>query len=183
MRKIENWEQIKATTDEVVSFENLPIGPQYCKILDVQDDESKEYLKIWFDIVKGDFKDVFKDQEERFGNWPSQGILYWSYKKTAERFFAARITALEKSNDGFKWDWLPQNLKGKYFVGNFAEEEYIDGDEVKVSLKVREVRSIQAMKEGNVKELPRKLLPEDKKPQATVQQQAKKDINLEDLPF
>lgn len=178
MRKIENWDELKATTDEVISFESLPVGPQYCKIVDVQDWDEKEYLKIYFDVVKGDFKDVFKDQEERFGNWPSQGIMYWSYKKTAERFFAAHITAIEKSNDGFKWDWLPQNLKGKYFVANFAEEEYVDDNEVKVSLKVREVRSIQAMKDGNVKELPIKLLPEDKKPQQTII-----DEISDDLPF
>ena len=179
MRKIENWEELKSTTDEVISFESLPVGPQFCKIVDVQDVESDEYIQIWFDIVKGDFKDVFKEQEEHFGKWPSQGIRRQYYTKKSERFFASFITAIEKSNDGFKWDWLPKNLKGKYFVGNFAEEEYVDGDKVKVSLKVREVRSIQAMKEGKVKELPIKLLPEDKKPQ---QIQNIDDLS-DDLPF
>ena len=56
---------------------------------DVQDVRRKEYLKIYFDIVKGDFKDVFKDQEERFGNWPSQGIMYWSYKENCSKIFLA----------------------------------------------------------------------------------------------
>ena len=177
MRKIENWDELKSTTDEVIGFESVPVGPQICKIVDVEDVEEKEYLKIWFDIVKGDFKNAFKEQEERFGQWPSQGILYWSYKKTAERFFAAKITAIEKSNDGFKWNWSPYELKSKFFVGNFAEEEYVDDNEIKVSMKVREVRSLQALKDGNVKELKRKELPESEKPTQEI------NDTVDDLPF
>ena len=79
-------------------------------------------------MCKGDFTNFFKEQEERFSEWPMQGIDYWSYKKSAERLFAGKITAIEKSNDGFVWNWAANDLKGKYFVANFGYQEYISND-------------------------------------------------------
>ena len=38
-----------------LAFDNITPGQYICKITDVQDVDDKEYLKIWFDIVKGDF--------------------------------------------------------------------------------------------------------------------------------
>lgn len=179
MRKIENWEEIKNGIDEVVTFENLEAGQYPCKILEVQDVEDKEYLMIKFDIVKGDFAGIFKKQEEQFGKFPSQGIMYWSYKASAQKFYASKITAVEKSNDGYKYKLFEeQKLVGKYFVANFGEEEYLDGNELKVSLKVQEVRSAIAYKEGKIKTPKRKTLSIENKPAVHVQ-----PVDNSDLPF
>lgn len=180
MRKIENWDELRNTSDEVVTFDNITPGQYICKITDVQDVDDKEYLKIWFDIVKGDFADAFKAQEERTGQWPSQGIMYWSYKSSAQRFYASKITAIEKSNDGYKYQLFEESkLKGKYFVANFGEEEYLDGDELKVSLKVQEVRSLQALKDGKIKTPKRKELSLEAKKQI----ENKVEVKVDDLPF
>ena len=172
MKKIENWEEIK-TNEEVVAFENLldnlTPGPQIVKILKVEDVTEKEYLKIAFDIVdgklKGLFRDVFDNDNRDDKKWPNSGILYKSYKESAKRFFAAFITAIEKSNPSYKWDFDETKLIGKLFVANFREEEYVSEDYddqgnaiIKTSIKCFEPRSTVALKEGKVKILPKKEL-------------------------
>lgn len=158
MKKYDNWDQVEETS----SFKTLV--PSICgvKILSVENVEDKEYLKIEFDIVKSDNKDEFKgyftDQYERFQKpdnkpWPNQGTLYRSYKESAISFFKSFITAVEKSNAGYRWDWNEKSLVGKFFVAVFGEEEYLDEEEneVKISVKVQEVRSAEAWKNGDIK--------------------------------
>jgi len=200
MKKIENFDEVKKTSDEVVSFDSLPIGPQICKILKVKDVVNKEYLQIEFDIADGDYKGFFADQKKNFNNedWPSQGTLYKSYKSTAYKFFASFIIAIEKSNPKFEWVWDETKLEGQYFVANFAEEEWLDDttNEIKVNVKCREVRSIQALKEGEVKLLKKKELSDSEKQKSqaggTVKKSSesedkkspsKKDDDDDDLPF
>ena len=177
MRKIENWETVKESSE----FAQLVPGPQICKIINVEDIADKEYLKVYFDIVGTD-KSIgmkpetvmkllatypelnelvgeFKRQEGAFGNWPSAGITYRSYKDSAAKFFKAFTTAVEKSNRGYAWAWDEKSLIGKYVVVNFGEEEYAKDGEVSVSTKAREFRSIEALVAGEVKLLPVKKLP------------------------
>jgi hypothetical protein len=117
MRKIENWEKEYENAEEVVSFETIPVGPQICKILKVEDIVDKEYLKIYFDIADGEYKDFFMTSYEEDTRddkkYSNSGITYRSYKKSAEVFFMAFIKAVEKSNPDFKWDWNHKNKKKK----------------------------------------------------------------------
>jgi hypothetical protein len=173
MRKINNWEEVK---EGGVSL-SLPIGPQVCEIRSVVDDMSKEYLKIEFDICDGEFKNAFQAAYEQFGNWPAQGTTYRSYKPKAESFFKSFITAVEKSNGLYSWDWNEKSLVGKKVVVNFGEEEYEDNGQVKVSIKAREFRSIIALREGKVETLQLKKLKNAPKPVEVT------PITEEDLPF
>lgn len=191
MKKIEDFDQMKAEGSEEVSFESLPVGPQIVKILAVHDLEDKEYLKIEFDIADGEFKGFFAEQKERFNNdkWPNQGTVIRSYKNTAYQFFTAFIIAIEKSNPKFKWNWDETKLKNKKFVANFGEEEYLgESNELKISLKCREIRSLAALREGKIKELSLKKLSvkakESARPAGDKQQSTPKiDIAEDDLPF
>ena len=195
MKKIDNWEELVKDGDEVVSFDSLPIGPQICKILVVEDKSDKEYLKIQFDIADGDFKGHFKDQKEQFKNddWPSGGTGYRSYKSTAYSFFTAFIIAVERSNPKFKWDWDEQKLVNMLFVANFGEEDYLDEvtNEIKTSIKCREFRSIKALKEGTIKPLKKKELSDANKQKIEAGDTGgnKKnkteviDVSEDDLPF
>jgi len=158
-----NYKEVKQGATEE-GFVNLTAGPQVVKIISVKDVEEKQYLKLAFDIndgaLKGYFKDMFDRNTRDDKKWPNQATLYRSYKDSAKYFFAGFITAVEKSNDGFSFnpdkDWVEQ-LKGKVFVANFGEQEYISDDVdnngklvVKHTLKVQETRSIQALKEGKI---------------------------------
>ncbi len=85
--------------------------------------------------------------------WPSQGVTYRSYKESALTFFQGFLNAIDKSNPGF--DWTGDNfevLKQKMFIGVFREEEYLNKDnEIKVGVKLQDIRSFEAKKEGLIK--------------------------------
>jgi len=165
MKKIENWKELHETVGEVVNFKNIldaiKAGPQIVKILKVEDVVEKEYLKIAFEIHEGPQKNIiheaFEDDNREDKKWPHLGMLYKSYKKSAERFFTAFITSVEKSNADFKWDFDEKKLVGKLFVVNYGEEEYISEDiddnnnaVIKMSMKIQEVRSIPALKDNKI---------------------------------
>lgn len=173
MKKIDNWQNVQEGGTSLT----IPVGPQVCVIRSVVDDPNKEYLKIEFDIADGEFKNAFQAAFEQFGTWPAQGTTYRSYKEKAQPFFKSFITAIEKSNGMYVWNWDESSLKGKLFVANFGEEEYEDGGEVKVSIKAREFRSIPAFREGKVEKLTIKKLKNAPKPVEAL------PVIEEDLPF
>jgi hypothetical protein len=198
MRKIENWEKEYENAEEVVSFETIPVGPQICKILKVEDIVDKEYLKIYFDIADGEYKDFFMTSYEEDTRddkkYSNSGITYRSYKKSAEVFFMAFIKAVEKSNPDFKWDWNETKLKNTLFVSNFGEEEFVWEGEKKTSIKCREIRSTQALRDNKIKILKIKELSEKDKQKLKdePQEQKKEKENVDtgnfndvedDLPF
>ena len=185
MKRIPGFDELPQ--NEVVEFEKLKVGAYICQIKSVEDVEDKEYLKIKFDIVDGEYKNWFNDMSQgNLDNWSSQGTTYRSYKDTATRFFKAFITAIEKSNakSNFRWNWDEKTLVGKYFVAVYGEEEYEDqfGD-VKVNVKVQDIRSIPALREGAIKlpELKKLKTKSETKPETNNYKGI--DISDDDLPF
>jgi hypothetical protein len=183
MKKIENWNELERT-EEVSNFSELEPTQYIVKILETTDEPNKEKLVIKYDICgmkhlkeimtacpevdksiiqtklqeqdKKDMYGFFYKQMEQFGDWPWRGKLHKSYKETAQRFFTAFITAVEKSNKGFKFApaFDETKLAGKFFVANFGLEEYqADDGEIKESIKCREERSLVAFSQGKVKDL------------------------------
>lgn len=184
MRVINDWDNVQENS----SFENIRVGAYAIRILRVEDVADKEYLKIEFDIAEGEYKGYFKKLAEQFPEQAWRGVCYRSYKSTATSFFKAFITAIEKSNPQYRWNWNEQTLIGKFGVGVFGEEEYLKDNEIKVSVKCVEIRSLQALREGKIK------IPAIKKyngGQAPVKNEdlpfpdaaPQFDINDEDLPF
>lgn len=140
--------------NEVVEGLRVKIGPHPVQIKEVIDNADKQYLEIHFDFCQGEYKNYVANLKENTGadKWPNIGIYRASYKETATKFFKAFITAVQKSNNGYVWNWNEQTLKGKYFVANMGEEEYYDqNDELKVTVKIREPRSIEAWQKGEIK--------------------------------
>ena len=184
MRQIKDFD--KLPNEEVVEFESLEKGAYICQIKDVEDVVEKEYLKIKFDIVDGKYKGWFDNYANGVLNdWSNQGTTYRSYKDSANRFFKAFITAIEKSNakSNYRWNWDEKSLVGKYFVAVFGEEEYEDQyGEVKVSVKVQDIRSIPALRENAIQIPPLKKL---KKKSETKPATSYTSINIsdDDLPF
>lgn len=125
MKKINNWENVQEPT----KFHRLAPGGYICAIKDVKDIPEKEYLEIYFDIVKGDEKGYFQKQYDNDTRenkrWPNTGTLRRSYKEGSESFFKQFITSIEKSNPKFTWNWDESKLKNKYFGAVIGEEEYL----------------------------------------------------------
>lgn len=173
MKKIDGFEAV----EEVLSNDNLEPGPHVVEIKKVEDNVDREYLRVEFDISRGDHKGKFTDMEKNTGKWPNMGVLYKSYKPTALPYFKRFIVAVEKSNDNFKFDFDEQKLVGKYFVANYGIEEWLDGNEIRESLKPVEARSLQALKEKNIE------VPKPKLIERTEKTNEKIEIQDDDLPF
>lgn len=162
MKKIDNFENIKENT----GFKKLPVGGYIVKILDAKDVAEKEYLKISFDIAKGDekgfFTEAYKEDTREDKKWPNAGSFVRSYKEKALPMFKGFTNALEASNKGYKWDWNEQGLKGKIIGVVIGEEEYVNQKgAVRTRTYVNAVRSVETIEKGEFK------IPELKKVDAT----------------
>lgn len=166
MKKINDWENIKESSD----FKRLEAGAYVCAIKAVEDVPEKEYLKIYFDIVKGDnkgyFQKLYDSDTRKEKKWPIAGTLIRSYKDSALSMFKGFITAVEKSNKNYKWDFNEKSLVKKYIGLIIGDEEYLTQKGAKrVRNYVASVRSIEAIEKGDftipaLKELDESKLPE-----------------------
>lgn len=166
--------------NEAGEFKRLPAGIYGVKITNVVDVPDKEYLEVYCDIVKGEYANYFKTLVDNGLNDSSRSIR--SYKSKALPFFKAFITAVEKTNPGYNWDWDEKKLIGKNVIAVFGEEEYLDKDNnVKVGTKLVEFRSLEAFNAGKIKVPELKKLP----PTETVELEADAttSVDLNDLPF
>lgn len=166
MKKINDWENIKESSD----FKRLEAGAYVCAIKAVEDVPEKEYLKIYFDIVKGDnkgyFQKLYDSDTRKEKKWPIAGTLIRSYKDSALSMFKGFITAVEKSNKNYKWDFNEKSLVKKYIGLIIGDEEYLTQKGAKrVRNYVASVRSLEAIEKGDftipaLKELDESKLPE-----------------------
>ena len=160
------WEETSASGD----FLRIEVGPYLARIVKIEDVEAKEYVKVYVDLTQGKYKDIFKQQADRFeGDWPIQGISYRSYKTKAYSFLKAFVTALEKSNAGYNFAATGfdfNSFVGKQVVAVYGIEEYENTDhEIVESIKIQEFRSIQALQEGKIETPKPKLVSEERKKQ------------------
>lgn len=161
--------------DEIQVFEGgaqLPVGGYELTIVGAKVEQftNCEILKIAFDIVNheqfsGFYANRFKSAKAQNpdAKWggvfdvfipKDDGSELDGYTKQAFKRF---ITSVEKSNEGYVWNWDEKSLKGKAFGGIFGREEFItkEGDR-KFAVKCRFPRSIDSIRSGNYK------IPEDK---------------------
>ena len=141
---------------EFTKFKN-PVGGFICQIKTVEDVPEKEYLKVGYDIVEAvtddqnEFVGMYtKRKDERGFDYP---INIVSYKDVALPFFKGFVTALENSNDGYKWDNDETKMVGLKIGFVIGEEEYEGQDKngapkIKVRTYVAERHSVDTIKNG-----------------------------------
>lgn len=157
-----------------------------------------EVLKVAFDIAAGDNAGFFKKRfdaskaQNNDAKWSGifdvflpkdDGSELDNYTKQSFKRF---ITSVEKSNDGYTWNWNEASLKGKFFGGVFGREQFETKDgKLKFATKCRFARSIESIRSGNF------TVPEDKLLYKPVTESAAPDVPGEyeeiltenDLPF
>lgn len=172
MQKVNDWDNVQ----ESGNFRNLPAGGYVCRIESVKDEPQKQYLKVEYDIAQGDFKGYALDCETRNGFWPLTTIR--SYKEKAIGFFKHFISAVEKSNSGYKWSWEEKTLEGKLIGMVIGEEEYEKRDgKIGTRMTVKDTLSIYDIKDGKYS------IPEPVKIQRTEKPSVDVEVDDEDLPF
>lgn len=129
-----------------------------------------EILKVAFDIVNneqyaGFYSTRFKAAKAADPNAKWGGVFDVFIPKDdgtendekTKQSFKRFITSVEKSNEGYAWDWNELSLKGKMFGGIFGREEFKTKEgERKFATKCRFPRSIESIRTGNFK------IPDDK---------------------
>ena len=116
MNKNTTWTEVEAAG----SSKMLPAGGYVARITDVEDVESKEYLRFTYDIAEGDCKGFFETDDRVYVHQ-----FVRSYKEKAKGFMKKFLENVEASNADFKlegWNNDPNDLKGK-LVGIIVQRE------------------------------------------------------------
>ena len=177
----ESYRNAEASTSG--DYEKLPPGGYVCTIKQVINNEEKKYLRIIYDIREGKYADFYNDEWGKANTWGHDN--YHSYSDKAYGIFKGFLKAVDESNntdfaEQASGDWDEQRLVGKAIGYVIGEEEYEGNDgTVKVRLRVRSTKPIQAIREGRFKQPELKKLTTDEplipsKPESA---------NLDDLPF
>ena len=149
----------KAEAIEMGEYENLELGGHKIAIVDVREHLSdfshNTSLKVSVDIAgddkqKGFFKKQYDSNTSAEKKWSTGATKYLSLKDESIGFLKGFISAVEKSNDGFKFDingnW--EQLKGKKLAGVFGLEEYQKQDgSIGTATKLVQFRSLGKLDE------------------------------------
>jgi len=144
---------------EAGEFTRPSAGAYICGIVKAEDFADKEYLKITYDIIEGEFKGYYKEQRKNNPDWSWAGAYVKSYKEKARPMFKRFCTAVSRSNGKFVFDGNKVNcdestLKGKKIGLLLGEEEY-EGNDGNIRTRLYVVRefSIDKLTDQKVPEL------------------------------
>ena len=152
-------------SDEKVTAEaiKLEAGAYVCKILKAEIEEidgDNAKLRLYVDIVKGDYKGWFKRIYEKRGEWSFNAIFtrYIVKDGVIKKSFQDLIKDLEKSNPQFTFDFKELDaaqFKNLFCGFTFGEEEYLDKNNfTRTSVRVKFSASVDKVMKGKVKTPP-----------------------------
>lgn len=132
IRRPNNWNEVQEFSDR----QKLPLGAYVCKVkqVNVQDNGYGEQLCILFDIAEGEFSGFYANDYKANTNenkkW--KGVLRQFIPKDdgsekdewTKSSFKGMVTAFEKSNNGYRWNWDETSLAGKLVGILFRNEEW-----------------------------------------------------------
>ena len=155
---LKDWNEAEAK--EFGEFESLELGGHEVIIKNAglyTGQTGNTSLKVEVDIAGNDkqagfFQKQFDDNTSMEKKWPAGATRYMSLKKESLGYTKGFITALEKSNNGFKFDtskgW--EQLKGLKCAGVFGVEQYLNNEgQTKVATKLTQFRSLDKL--ANIK--------------------------------
>lgn len=158
-------------TKEYGDFQMLPRGGYVCVIMGAkieERDDGSQVVVIALDIAEGEYAAYFQtDLKNQTGDNKVWHCRYWlnvpkddgsEHDEWDKRKFKTFTTALEKSNDGYKFDWDENKFAGKLIGGlfNYREFETSSGT-ISEAPNLAQFRSVDAIRSGDYK------IPKDKK--------------------
>ena len=178
---MKQYDQSAYQTAEDGENRNLPAGGYIAQITSAIDFPDKEYIKLEFEIMDGEWQGYAAQTYQRAKFWPLRGVR--SYKEAARAFFNGFLKAVTESNPGFAWDWNERSLVKKAIGIVIGEREYVGNDgTVKVGIEISQIRSVQAIRDGKFKVPARKPLSEADKAKVSTTAAACEGAD-DDLPF
>lgn len=162
MNKPQGYDEAQSYTGD---FEALKLGGQICKIINVEEGKTQkgnDYIDILFDIDEGEQAGYYTKRYEEMkktnqAKW--QGVYRQFTGGNSVPYFKGMIENIEKSNEGYHFNFDEKTLIGKKFGGVFGREQYKNQQgELKFAIKCRNIRTVEAIRQGV--EIPEdKLLP------------------------
>ena len=151
-------------------FETIPVGGHICRVIGVRLEKTQtglDMLALQLEIADGTsldgyyrrrFESIKKSRPD--AKWPgTYRTLIADKDGNTKGVFKGVITAAEKSNPPYVWNWDEGSLKGKYIGFNFGEEEFQGNDgKVRVNVKPRFPLSVDKVKSGDYQMLEKKPL-------------------------
>lgn len=176
MRPIKDFDKVTASGE----YERLAPGGYVITIQSAEDEPSKEYLRIVYDIAEGPEKGRYLNETAEHDFRHS---FIRSYKEKALGMFKAFTNALEESNPGYKWDWKEGALPGKHLgiVLGYEEYEANDGN-IKERARIASCISADRVRKGDYKVPELKTIKRDTTPKPTVPT-GFEQVDDSDLPF
>ena len=162
-KKPEGYDEAEAK--EFGERTELPPGGYVCEIKNAYPRQSKkgnQMMVLELDIAEGEYAGYISNLPE---NLQFQGRFYQLTEGASLPFFKGLIQAIERSNEGYKFDWGdPQNdrsLIGLQVCGVFGKEQYqsnMDGS-LQWSTRLVRITTLEALQNGDVKPPKDKYLP------------------------
>ena len=156
---LKDWNEAEAK--EFGEYENLTLGGHEVVIKKAglyTGQTGNTSLKVEVDIAGNDkqagfFQKQYDNNPLAERKWSTGAVRYMSLKKESLGYTKGFITALEKSNNGFKFDtnkgW--DQLNGLKCVGVFGLEEYEANDgNIRTSTKLQNFRSLDKLSEVKI---------------------------------
>lgn len=141
-------------------LERLPIGGYVLKILGVKIESYNwgEVLVMRFDVNEGEQAGFYQknyDMQQENKKW--KGTFRINLPKNdgseqdswAIKRLKAAMTAFEKSNEGYVWNWDENSLKGKIVGGLFGNKEYEYNGQRGFFTDCRTLCSVDRIRSGN----------------------------------
>ena len=142
-----------------------PVGAYEAEIQEVRfvkaDGEKyfRDTIELMIEITDGEYKnryhEVYKSQDERFGNASYKGV-FRLYPPTdndedwRRSVFESNLWAVEDSDPSFHWDWDEKKLKGKKVGISVRKYLYTYNGENKETTEIGQLESLKEIKAGKV---------------------------------
>ena len=140
------WAEVTAAG----SSSMLPAGGYVAEITDVEDVESREYLRFTYDIAEGDNAGFFETDDRAYTHQ-----FVRSYKPNAMGFMKKFLECVDASNDDFSLDgWTPRfgDLVGKKVGIVVQREDYTNNaGEDRARMNVEDFAKADDIRHGRFK--------------------------------
>lgn len=132
IKRPNNWNDVKEFTER----KKLPVGAYVCRVKKavIQNNSYGNQLCILFDIVDGEYSGFYaydyKNNTREDKKWKGVLRLFLPLDDGSENdewtksTFKGMVTAFEKSNNGYTWNWDENSLVGKLVGILFRNEEW-----------------------------------------------------------
>ena len=142
-----------------------PVGAYVAEIQAVRlvegQDGQRDRIECFMEIVEGEYKDrfhqVYEDQKERFGDSVKyKGIFrlvcpFEDDEDWRRRVFEGNLWCVQQSNDGYKWDWKEEKLKGKKVGISLRRRLYTYNGKDRETVEIAQFETVDDVRNGRCK--------------------------------